>query len=157
MYNECRRNHFEWHQPSWQDILHTWKVWMVCIIYNKMVQMLESKYVGHSWNNWVCQKEKRFAKSHDLCKDCGSAPTHVEVPLSCKDDVPSDIVINNCLKHIIETISPFPVYSTSFVDIWRAYCDALLHSLVVVNQTLKGCVGHLYLQRDHKRYNCPIF
>ena len=28
-----------------------------CTIYNKMVQMLESKNVGQSWNDWVCQKD----------------------------------------------------------------------------------------------------
>ena len=42
-----------------------------------MVQMLESKGVGQSWNDWVCQKDTRLAKSRDLCKDRGL--THVEM------------------------------------------------------------------------------
>ena len=51
-----------------------------CTIYNKMVQMLESKNVGQSWNVWVCQKDTRLAKSRDLFfKDRGL--THRSVPL----------------------------------------------------------------------------
>ena len=42
-----------------------------CTIYNKIVQVLESKDVGQSWNEWVCQKDTRLAKSRDLCKDRG--------------------------------------------------------------------------------------
>ena len=34
-----------------------------CTIYNKMVQMLETKDFGQSWNGWVCQKDTCLAKS----------------------------------------------------------------------------------------------
>ena len=98
-----------------------------CTIYNKMVQMLESKNVGLSWNDWVCQKDTRLAKSRDLCKDRGL--THVEVSLSFEEYVPTD--------GITQITSPCLVYSTPFADVWRAYCDALLHSLVVIDRTRK--------------------
>ena len=106
-----------------------------CTIYNKMVQMLESKGAGQSWNDWVCQKDTRLAKSRDLCKDRGL--THVEVSLSFEEYFPSDRVIENCFIRITQTVSPCLVYSTPFADVWRAYCDALLHSLVVVDRTRK--------------------
>ena len=106
-----------------------------CTIYNKMVQMLESKNVGQSWNDWVCQKDTRLAKSRDFCKDRGL--THVEVSLSFEEDVPSDSVIEDCFNRITQTVSPCLVYSTPFADVWRAYCDALLHSLVVIDRTRK--------------------
>ena len=106
-----------------------------CTIYNKMVQMLESKNVGQSWNDWVCQKDTRLAKSRDLCKDRGL--THVEVSLSFEEYVPTDSVIEDTLKRINYTVSPCLVYSTPFEDVWRAYCDALLHSLVIIDRTRK--------------------
>ena len=62
-----------------------------CTVYNKMMQMLENKDVGQSWNDWVCQKDTRLAKSRDLCKDHGL--THVEVSLSFEEYVPTDGVI----------------------------------------------------------------
>ena len=100
-----------------------------------MVQMLENKDVGQSWNDWICQKDTRLAKSRDLCKDRGL--THVEVSLSFEEDVPTDGVIEDTLKRLTQTVSPCLVYSTLFADVWRAYCDALLHSLVVIDRTRK--------------------
>ena len=102
-----------------------------CTIYNKMVQMLESKNVGQSWNDWVCQKDTRLAKFRDFCKDRGL--THVEVPLSFEEYVPADGVIEDTLKRITQTVSPCLVYSTPFADVWRAYCDGL----VVIDRTRK--------------------
>ena len=100
-----------------------------------MVQMLENKDFGQSWSDWVCQKDARLAKSRDLCKDRGL--THVEVSLSFEEDVPTDDVIEDTLKRITQTVSPRVVYSKPFADVWRAYCDALLHSLVVIDRTRK--------------------
>ena len=108
-----------------------------CTIYNKfkMVQVLDSKDVGQSWNDWVCQKDTRLAKSRDFCKD--RALTHVKVSLSFEEDVPSDSVIEDCFKRITQTVSPCLIHSTPFAVVWRAYCDALLHSLVVIDRTRK--------------------
>ena len=105
-----------------------------CTIYNKMVQML-GKNAGQSGNDWVCQKDTRLAKSRDLCKDRGL--THVEVSLSFEEYVATDGVIEDTLKRITQTVSPCLVYSTPFADVWRAYCDVLLHSLVVIDRTRK--------------------
>ena len=57
--------------------------------------------------------------------------------LSFEEYFPSDRVIENCFNRITQTVSPCLVYSTPFADVWRAYCDALLHSLVVVDRTRK--------------------
>ena len=76
-----------------------------------------------------------LAKSRDFCKDRGLI--HVEVSLSFEEDVPSDSVIEDCFKRITQYVSSSLVYSTPFADAWRAYCDALLHSLVVIDRTRK--------------------
>ena len=44
-------------------------------IYDKMVQMLESKgvqdFIGNHWKNWIMQKDTRLASSRDASKDRG--------------------------------------------------------------------------------------
>ena len=32
-------------------------------------------------------------------------------------------------------VTPSLVYSTPFADTWKAYCDSMLHSLVVIDRT----------------------
>ena len=108
-----------------------------CKIYNKMVQMLESKSVretvGQHWKDWVCQKNTRLAKARDLAKDRGL--TRAEVTFYCADNVPRDSLMEDTLKRITQYVSPSLVYSTPFAGTWRAYCDAMLHSLVVIDRT----------------------
>ena len=53
----------------------------------------------------------------------------------CKDQVPSDEFMENTLTRITDYVTPSLVYSTPFADTWRAYCDSMLHSLVVVDRT----------------------
>lgn len=69
-------------------------------IYNKMVQMLESKSVrktvGQHWKDWVCQKDIRLANARDLVKDRGL--TRAEVTFYCKDKVPSDFMEDTLLR-----------------------------------------------------------
>ena len=102
-----------------------------CKIYNKMVQMLESKSVretaGQRWKDWVCEKNTRLAKDRGL--------TRAEVTFYCADNVPSDSLMEDTLKRITQYVSPSLVYSTPFAETWRAYCDAMLHSLVVIDRT----------------------
>ena len=108
-----------------------------CKIYNKMVQMLESKSVretvGQHWKDWVCQKNTRLAKARDLAKDRDL--TRAEVTFYCADNVPCDGLMEDTLKRITQYVSPSLVYSTPFADTWRAYCDAMLHSLVIIDRT----------------------
>ena len=102
-----------------------------------MVQMLERKSVretvGQHWKDWVCQKNTRLAKPRDLAKDRGL--TRAEVTFYCADNVPSDSLMEDTLKRITQYVSPSLVYSTPFAETWRAYCDAMLHSLVVIDRT----------------------
>ena len=108
-----------------------------CKIYNKMVQMLVSKSVGETvgqhWKDWVCQKNTRLAKARDLAKDRGL--TRAEVTFYCANNVSGDSLMVDTLKRITQYVSPSLVYSTPFADTWRAYCDAMLHSLVVIDRT----------------------
>ena len=108
-----------------------------CKIYNKMVQMLESKSVRETvrqhWKDWVCQKDTRLAKARDLTKDRGL--TRAEVMFYCVDHVPCDSLMEDTLRRIIQYVPPSLVYSTPFAHTWRAYCDAMLHSLVIIDRT----------------------
>ena len=76
-----------------------------CKIYNKMVQMLQSKSVretvGQQWKNWVCQKDTRLA--NDLAKDRGF-----------KDAVPSENFMEDTLLRVTEYVPTTIVYSTPF-------------------------------------------
>ena len=54
--------------------------------------------------------------------------------LSFEEGVPSDSVTKDTLKRITQTVLPSLVYSTPLADVWRAYCDAWLHGLVVIDQ-----------------------
>ena len=102
-----------------------------------MVQMLESKSVretvGQHWKDWVCQKDTRLANARDLAKDRGL--TRAEVTFYCKDRVPSENLMEGTLLRITQYVPPATVCSTPFADTWRAYCDSMLHSLVVVDRT----------------------
>ena len=108
-----------------------------CKIYNKMVQMLESKSVretvGQHWKDWVCQKDTRPANARDLAKDRGL--TRAEVTFYCKDAVPSDNFMEDALLRVTEYVPTTIVYSTPFAGTWQAYCDAMLHSLTVIDRT----------------------
>ena len=118
-----------------------------CKIYNKMVQMLESKSVretvGQHWKDWVCQKDTRLANARDLAKDRGL--TRAEVTFYCRDTVPSDNFMEDALLRLTEYVPSIIVYSTPFAYTWKAYCDAMLHSLVVVDRTRDvGLVVYTY-------------
>ena len=119
-----------------------------CKIYNKMVQMLESKSVRETvgrqhWKDWVCQKNTRLAKARDLAKDCGLI--RAEVTFYCADNVPSDSLMEDTLKRITQYVTPSLVYCTPFAETWRAYCDVMLHSLVVIGRTREvGLIVYTY-------------
>jgi hypothetical protein len=74
-----------------------------------------------------------LAKARDLAKDRGL--TRAEVMFYCTDNVPYDILIEGTLRRITRYVSPSLVYSSPFSDTWKAYCDAMLHSLVVIDRT----------------------
>ena len=78
-----------------------------------------------------------------MTKDRGL--TGAEVTFYCADNVPSDSLMEDTLKRITQYVSPSLVYSTPFADTRRAYCDALLHSLVVIDRTRDvGLIVHTY-------------
>ena len=105
--------------------------------YMSAIRMLENKSVretvGQHWKDWVCQKDTRLANARDLAKDRGL--TRAEVTFYCKHIVPSDKFMEDGLQRLTKYVPSTLVYSTPFADTWKAYCDAMLHSLVVVDRT----------------------
>ena len=74
-----------------------------------------------------------MANARDLAKD--RSLTRAEVTFYCKDIVPSDKFMEDALQRVTKYVPSTLVYSTPFADTWKAYCDAMLHSLVVVDRT----------------------
>ena len=74
-----------------------------------------------------------MAKARNLAKDRGL--TRAEVTFYCADHVPCDSLMEDTLRRIIQYVPPSLVYSTPFANTWRAYCDAMLHSLVIIDRT----------------------
>lgn len=106
-------------------------------IYNKMVQMLECKSVrsnvGAHWKDWVCQKGTRLAKARDHAKDRGL--TRAEVTFYIQQDIPDEGIIDSVLERIVKYIPKEIVYSTSYADTWKAYCNTFKHSLVCIDRS----------------------
>ena len=50
-------------------------------------------------------------------------------------NVPGDSLMEDTLKRITQCMLLSLVYSTPLADTWRAYCDAMLHSMVVIDRT----------------------
>ena len=116
-------------------------------IYNKMVQMLETKSVrnnvGSHWKDWVCQKGTRLADARDKAKDRGL--TRAEVTFYIQDEIPDDEFIEEVLEKIIKYIPKDLVYSTSYAATWESYCDSLKHSLVCIDRSKDiGIIVHSY-------------
>ena len=106
-------------------------------IYNKMVQMLECKSVrsnvGAHWKDWVCQKGTRLAKARDHAKDRGL--TRAEVTFYIQQEIPDEEIIDSVLERIFKYIPKEIVYSTSYADTWKAYCNTFKHSLVCIDRS----------------------
>ena len=117
-----------------------------CKLYNKMVQMLESKAVakslGNNWRKWVDQsmkdhdtggrKDTRLVDAKEKASNRGL--TRAEVTFNCGENIPSEKDMDFVLHQITTFVPNFLVYSTPFSATWRAYCDSFVHSLVVVER-----------------------
>ena len=117
-----------------------------CKLYNKMVQMLESKAVakslGNNWRKWVDQsikdhdtggrKDTRLVNAKEKASVRGL--TRAEVTFNCGEHIPSEKDMDFVLHQITHFVPTFLVYSTPFSATWRAYCDTFVHSLVVVER-----------------------
>ena len=104
--------------------------------------MLESKSVretvGQHWKDWVCQKDTRSANARDLAKDCGLTR-----------ETSHFIATIKFLVTILWRTPTTLVYSTPFLDTWKACCDTMLHSLVVIDRTRDvGLVVYTYNRMD---------
>ena len=113
--------------------------------YNKMVQMLECKGVrcspGQHWKDWVQQSDTRLARARDAARERGL--TRAEVTIYCCEGipeldqptkVPTDDQISDILSGLLTYIPDHMVYSTPYVDTWKAYCEVMLHSLIIVDK-----------------------
>ena len=105
--------------------------------YNKKVQMLECKGVhdtiGYHWKDWVSQEDTRLACARDEANQRGL--TRAEVTFYCKNEIPSDEIMEATLKRMVQYMDASLVYTTPYACVWNAYCDSLVHSLVVVERT----------------------
>ena len=106
-------------------------------IYNKMVQMLECKgvceIIGCHWKDWVSQDNTRLARARDEARQRGL--TRAKVTFYCKNNIPSDEIMEATLKRIIQYVDAFLIYTTPYPCVRNTYCDSILHSLVVVDRT----------------------
>ena len=122
-------------------------------IYNKMVQMLETKSVrnnvGSHWKDWECQTETIVADARDKAKDRGL--TRAEVTFYIQDEIPNDEFIEQALQRIVKYIPKDLVYSTSHAATWESYCDSLKHSLVCIDRSKDiGIIVHSYNEITRK-------
>ena len=107
-------------------------------IYNKMVQMIECKSVrsgvGCHLKDWACQTGTRLAEARDAAKSRGL--TRAEVTFYCEDnDIPTDEFIDRIVNRLTEYIPAVLVFATPYSATWKAYCEILKHSLVVIDRT----------------------
>ena len=106
-------------------------------IYNKMVQMLECKGVhdsiGCHWKDLVSQQDTRLARARDEASQRGL--TRAEITFYCQNVIPNEEIMEATLKRIVQYVDASAVYTTPYACVWNAYCDSLVHSLVVVDRT----------------------
>ena len=136
-----------------------------CHLYNKMVMMLEKKGlfypVGQQWLQWVQQTDTRLAKARDATSQRGL--THVKVTFT---HLPTNEEIETYLSGIAEIPNDL-VYSTPHAATWKAYCDVMQHSLVLVdrqhnlglvvyscNEVTQAISGHLVKKWESKERWC---
>ena len=114
-----------------------------------MVQMLECKSVrskvGSHWKDWVCQQATRLANARDQAKDRGL--TRAEVTIYIEEEIPNDGFIDKVLESIVRYIPKQIVYSTSYADTWKSYCNTFKHSLVCIDRSKDiGIIVYSYNQ-----------
>ena len=119
-------------------------------IYNKMVQMLECKsvrsIVGSHWKDWVGQKGTMLATARDQAKERGLTRAEVTIYIQ-NNNIPDDEFIDHVLEKIVKYIAKDIVYSTSYSDTWKSYCDTFKHSLVCIDRTKNiGIIVYSYNQ-----------
>ena len=103
-----------------------------CRLYNKMVMILEKKGlyhpVGQQWMKWARETNTRCAKARDVTSQRGL--THAKVTFTF---LPSDAEIESSLNEITKIPNEL-VYSTAHAGTWKAYCDSLQHSMVLIDR-----------------------
>ena len=113
-----------------------------CKLYNKFVQSIETnavrKIIGQHWKDWVENEHTCLSRNKHEAKNRGL--TRIEVTFYCDDQsIPSDMLIKEALQGIKSNLPKELVYSTPYEMTWRAYCEALVHTLIVVE---KNKVAH---------------
>ena len=73
------------------------------------------------------------ADVRDKAKDFGL--TRVEVTFDIQDTIPDDEFIEEVLERIVKYIPKDLVYSTSYANTWKSYCDSFKHSLMVIDRS----------------------
>lgn len=109
-----------------------------CKIYDKMVQMLESKSVrgtvGAHWRGWAIQKGTRLAKARDEATKEGLTRMEITFYMDGKKrKMMSRLKICEELEMMREFFPSKLVYATPYFAKWKAFCECFNSSLVVYN------------------------
>ena len=121
--------------------------------YNKMVQMIECKSVrsgvGCHLKDWACQTGTRLSEAREAAKRRGL--TRGEVTFYCdNNELPTDEFIDRIVRRLTEYIPYDLVFATPYTATWKAYCEILKHSLVVIDRTAD--IGLLvYSMNEHTK------
>ena len=125
-------------------------------LYNKHVQMLECKgvreHVGQHWKDWAAQNNTRLAAARDASTESGLTRAEVTfyvyqgVPkLEQAPKIPSAEEIATTLQRLISYVPSSLVYTTPHAATWKSHCDAMKHSLIVVDKdTNRAIVVYTY-------------
>ena len=124
-----------------------------------MVRMLKTKSVrspvGSHWKNCLCQTDTRLADARDKAKDCWL--TRVEVTIDIQGEIPGDEFIEEVLERIVKYIPKDLVYSTSYANTWKSYCDSFKHSLMVIDRSKDiAIIVHSYNEKTGNISGQPV-
>ena len=130
-------------------------------IYDKMVQMLESKgvqdFIGNHWKNWIIQKDTRLAKSRD--KSVQRGLTRLEATLYCGDNLDEDLIeeFQDFVENLYTLFPKHLIYDTPHQAKWKALTETFKHSLVIYNKTEdKGVVVYNHNELTKKTSGIPV-
>lgn len=109
-------------------------------MYLKLPQMLQTCKVredlGNRWFDWIHSKNDKFCSARDMSSDRGLS--RVEISIACVDgNIPTIEYLRSELNEFTSMIPPHLIWCSSHVNMWRAYADCFVHTLIVVDELYK--------------------
>ena len=81
----------------------------------------------------MCQTGTRLANARDKAKERGL--TRAEVTFTINNEIPDENFISEVLQSLVRYIPKSIVYSTSYANTWKTYCNIFKHSLVCIDRS----------------------